>query len=185
METKEESTKVYKSYSFCKSIVYAIQAITGEKTHDILGTLVSEAENVFNANEIDITKRMEGRRYWEREKAARNYIYYPGTKLYLGIYVKLDSKNSGYVNGKYIRGEFNHAKYSFKLPQSYVEMTGEEFDNIAVDGMLTNSSFDFSPPKLKRPRTPAEKKKEREEKAALAKAKREFKKATKKAKKVP
>lgn len=59
-------------------------------------------------------------------------------------------------------------------------MNDSKYDEIAVDGMLTDTSFDFNEPSVKNPKTPAEKRKEQAEKRALAKAKREAKLAAKK-----
>lgn len=169
-------------YSFCKSLVYSIQAITRQKTHEILATLVSKADEVIAANEIDVTTKSITDS-WCSEISCRDYIFYPGTKMYLGIYVRIygSRKNPSSWSSPVI----NVVSYSFKLPQSYVRMTQQEFDDIAVDGMLTDSSFDFDKPTIKRPKTPAEQKKEREEKAALAKAKKEAKLAAKEARKIP
>lgn len=75
---------------------------------------------------------------------------------------------------------YNIVSYNFKLPQSYVKMNDSKYDEIAVDGMLTDTSFDFNEPSVKNPKTPAEKRKEQAEKRALAKAKREAKLAAKK-----
>ena len=178
LEEKEE-LHIRRDYSFCKSMVYAIQAITDEQTHDILATLVAEGDKLFMMHEIDITKPLN-RTGYHGEKKKRSYIYYPNTKLYLGIYVGIRTDDGGYYDvDTYIKGKSNHVSYSFKLPQTRIKMSQKEFDDIAVDGMLTDSSFNFDEPNLRRPSTPAEKKKKEQEYRALQKAKRELKKAQK------
>lgn len=142
---KRKPRKVIKNYSFCKSVVYVIQAITGEKTHDILTTLVSEAEKVIEYNKIDTHEHLNSG--WGQEKKARDYIYYPNTKLYLGIYIVLKAKRK---TNNYNSPLINELSYTFKLPQSYIKMTENEYDDMAVDGMLTDSSFDIQAPKLKK-----------------------------------
>ena len=167
--------KIDRKYSFCKSMVYAIQQITGEQTHDILSTLVSKGDELWVMHEIDPAETVS--LGWYNEVKKRDYIYYPGTKLYLGVYVQKHTSKGGYGNSS---DRINHLSYSFKLPQTYVKMNDKEYDDIAVDGMLMDSSFNFDEPTLKRPATPAEKKAKREEKQALAKAKRELKENAKK-----
>ncbi len=173
------SRKVKREYSFCRSLVFAIQSITGEKTHDILATLVSKAEEVIKVNEINVAKPIQDS--WYAQMKCRDYIYYPNTKLYLGVYINVVARHDGSWNSPIPL--YNIVSYNFKLPNSYVKMNQQEFDDIAVDGMLTDSSFNFDKPTIKRPKTPAELKKVEEDKQVLLKAKREIREAARAAKK--
>lgn len=161
--------EIRRQYSFCKSLVYAIQSITGDKTHDILARLVQEADQAIIDYEVDLEERRS--LSWFDAASAKKYFYYPGTKLYLGAYVIVRTAQD-YYGGKY----YNKVSYSFKLPQSYVNMDDKAYDDVAVDGLLTDSSFDFDKPTLKNAKTPKEKRDEANAKAELAKAKREAKK---------
>lgn len=171
---------IEREYSFCKSLVFAIQNITGDKTHEILAKLVSEADQALQEYEVDVNEKRSTGYY--AEDRIKKYIYYPGTKIYLGAYVGVRARKSHGTtqSGKKFRGMYNIVSYNFKLPQSYVKMNDSKYDEIAVDGMLTDTSFDFNEPSVKNPKTPAEKRKEQAEKRALAKAKREAKLAAKK-----
>lgn len=48
---------IEREYSFCKSLVFAIQNITGDKTHEILAKLVSEADQALQEYEVDVNEK--------------------------------------------------------------------------------------------------------------------------------
>lgn len=180
--------KVNRSYQFCKSMMYAIQAITGHKTHEIVSNLVSIADKIIESHEVDPSDphKKGFKSYYGKE--IKDYIYYPETKVYTGVYLKITADDAESYWGLKSGKKENSVSYSFKAPQSYIKLNDTEFDDLAADGMLMDYSLDIDEPNLRKTKTPAEKKAEADKKAAIAKAKREHKKALKeaaKAKKLP
>jgi len=178
---KAGDMRVVKTYNFCKSLVYAIQAITGKSTHDILGVLVEKGDALVKANEVAVDERIKSRSWWNPAKTYKDYMYYPGTELYLGVYMNISTEGE-YANGE--KEYYNSVRYSFKLPSSVVKMTEEEYNNIVIDGMLADASFNFDPPKLKPTVTPAEKRAKKEAQELKRKEKAAAK-LTKKKSKIP
>lgn len=170
LEKTKKKTLIRREYSFSKAMLFAIQALTGEKTHDIMATLVAKADEVLEKHEVDIHKVYD---YW-CPKCTRDYMYYPNTKLYLGAYVKVsshsESADKNNYNSKQVK--FNRITYSFKLPSACINLNEKEYDNIAADGILINFSEDLDAPKAKAPMTPAEKKRIQQEKLDAKSAKK-------------
>ena len=139
---------VIKNYTFSKSVIYAIQAITGEKTHTIISTLAAKGDEIIEKNKLQTNWTMNAC-YSDVNSSTREYLYYPNTKFYIGIYVNI-SKNDVY---NYDHGNeyltFVHIKYNVKLPQSMIHLTEQEYENLAVDGLLTDFSEDLEEPKIK------------------------------------
>ena len=154
MSGPRKPRKVNKHYQFCKSMMYAIQAITGHKTHEIIANLVSIADEIINSHEIDPSdphkKGFSGG--WGKE--IKDYIYYPETKVYTGVYLKIRGLDNDYY---WSEKKENEVSYSFKPPQSYIKLDDKEFDELIVDGMLMDYSLDFDEPNLRKTKTPAEK----------------------------
>ena len=174
--TKNKKTAlVRRYYNFNKSMMYAIQAITGEKTHDIFTTLVSKADELLASKKIDVEAVRNsynwGGSYYDKD-SVREYIFYPNTKLYLGIYVNVDGIND-YEDAKntshYSKTiNFNRVTYDFKLPTSSIKMDDQKFNDLTVDAVLIDFSESVEEPKLKNPLT-------YDEREALALEKRKIK----------
>lgn len=174
--SKKRKVKIVRSYEYQKSMLYAIQAITGEQTHDIIANLVSEADKHVEASGLDLAlspyenAKSSGSHSWSNERRLKKYMFYPGTGLYIGIYVLY----SDY--GRNSRGFVFDLKYNFKLPITSMKMDQKEYDDYITDGILCDASKDIDRPNMKSSLT----KEERKIKELQAKAKREHKAAQKK-----
>ena len=186
-EVPKKPREVKKKYEFCKSMMYAIQAITGHQTHEIMTNLVAIADEIIESHEIDTTSDDRTFQGWDG-RLIKDYIYYPETKVYLGIYLGIKEEYSyGKRYGKE-SDKYNRVKYSFKSPQSFIRLDDKKFDDIALDGMLMDFSIDFDEPNLIKTKTPAEKRAIVQQKADIARIKREERaalRAAKKANKIP
>jgi len=172
IKKKKKKNKICKSYKYQKSMLYAIQAITKEPTHEIIAKLVEEADAHIAASDIDLSRspkdnaRFDNR--WTYGRKLKKYMFYPETKLYLGLYVSYEEPD--WEN----RGKYNsELKYNFKLPTSSLELNQKEFDEYIADGILCDVSKDVERPQMNSTLT----KEEKEIKAKLAneKAKRKAK----------
>jgi len=156
----KDNHKVLREYEICRCLVTNIQSVTGHKTHEILSFLHSLAEECIAENELQVDKYDSDVSHYENSIAK--YSYYPDTKIYLGVSVirKVRSFHDEPYN--------NHCrvmivKYKFYTPSTFKKLTQEQFDDIAIDAMLTDFSMDFDPPAIKKKKTLIELKKEEEE----------------------
>lgn len=172
---KVKPVKVIKKYEYQKSMLYAIQALTGQQTHEIIANLVEEADKHLAESGIDLTKKPEENMlknnwgYSSSERRCHKYIFYPGTKLHLGIYANYS------IYGARREGGDALVKYNFKLPSSSLKMDQKEYDDYITDGILCDASKDVEKPELKGTLTAEEreiKEKLRKEKAKEYAAKR-------------
>lgn len=153
-KNKKEFEKV-REYEICKCLVTNIQSVTGHRTHDIIAYLSQSAETLLKDNNIDISKQLLDRKHLK----ARHYEYYPNTKIYLGVSVNhrreiIDEfTNSDDYNAK----EIQLTTFTFYTPSSFKKLSEIEYDEMVIDGMLTDSSHDFDPPKINKPKTIPEK----------------------------
>lgn len=172
---KVKPVKVIKKYEYQKSMLYVIQALTGQQTHEIIANLVEEADKHLADSGVDLTKkpednmRKDGWGYRNNERRCHKYMFYPGTELHLGIYVN-------YITyGARREGADAIVKYNFKLPSSSLKMDQKEYDDYITDGILCDASKDIEKPELKGTLTEEEreiKEKLRKEKAKQYAAKR-------------
>jgi hypothetical protein len=171
---------VERNYEFSQSLIYAIQGTTGEKTHEVMATLVSKADDLLKSHEIDIeTPQLVG---WSNDKNLRDYIFYPETKIHLGVYVHVAGRRDYSTRNKnrfrYTdTSDLNEVTYRFKLPTTTMKLNQKEYDDIALDGILMDESLDLEEPTIRKTKTPAEKRAAYEEKQAKIRAKREAKAA--------
>jgi len=169
---KKQANRIVKSYEYQKSMLYAIQAITNQQTHEILANLVEEADKVIANSDINLKEIMH--HSYRNERRLSKYMFYPGTKLYIGIYINYSVADYRTDQDKYD----SMLKYNFKLPTSLIKLDQKEFDEYITDGILCDSSKDIDKPKLKGTLT----QEERELRKLKADKKREAKEADKKAK---
>lgn len=161
MSSKLSAKKVVKEYEICRCLVTNIQSVTGHKTHEIISFLSSVAENCIKTNDFVVDKFVDLNRF--NDNSIKDYAYYPGTKIYLGVSITrlnvdvYENKPRNYV------GENMLVKYKFYTPTTVKKFTQEQFDDVVIDGMLTDFSMDFDPPSIKKPKTLVQKKKEIEE----------------------
>lgn len=153
-KNKKEFEKV-REYEICKCLVTNIQSVTGHRTHDIIAYLSQSAETLLKDNNIDISKQLSDRKHLK----ARHYEYYPNTKIYLGVSVNhrreiIDEFTS---SDDYNAKEIQLTTFSFYTPSSFKKLSEIEYDEMVIDGMLTDSSHDFDPPKINKPKTIPEK----------------------------
>lgn len=172
---KNRSITIDRSYQFQKSMMYAIQAITGHQTHEIIGKLVELAEKHIEDSDIDITllpKDNDNRgRGWGNERRLRTYAYYPDTEVHIGCYITFDDYQTK-------PGFQANLKFNFKLPSNSLKLNQKEYEEYITDGILCDASQDVEKPKLKGTLTKEEKearelkkKFDRAEKAKLKKLK--------------
>ena len=161
MSKKLSAKKVVREYEICRCLVTNIQSVTGHKTHEIISFLSSVAENCIKINDFSVDKFIDLNRF--DDHSIKDYVYYPGTKIYLGVSVTRSNVDA-YENGSrsYI-GQNMLVKYKFYTPTTIKKFTQEQFDDVVVDGMLTDFSMDFDPPSIKKPKTLVQRKKEIEE----------------------
>ena len=153
--------KVIKEYEICRCLVTNIQSITGHKTHEILSFLSSIAENCIKENDFIVDKFVDT--YMFTDNTIKGYAYYPETKVYLGVSVTRSSIDERGSHGKHVMSENMLVKYKFYTPTTVKKFTQEQFDDVVIDGMLTDFSMDFDPPSIKKPKTLVQKQKEIEE----------------------
>ena len=149
-----------REYDICRCLVTNIQSITGHKTHEILSFMHSLAEECIAENGLKVDKYDKNVLY--NQAAVMKYTYYPNTKTYLGVSVvriwdSFRDDNSDSYNYVMI------VKYKFYTPVTVKKLTQEQFDDIVIDAMLTDSSMDFDPPSIKKKKTLLELKQEEEE----------------------
>jgi hypothetical protein len=150
---KKELDKI-REYEICKCLVTNIQAVTGHRTHDIIAYLSQSAETLLKENQIDISKELPNRDH----QKARQYEYYPDTKIYLGVSVHHRREEiQEVINGNYDYKEIQLTTFSFYTPSSIKKLSEIEYDELIIDGMLTDSSHDFDPPKINKPKSIPEK----------------------------
>lgn len=146
---KRKPVKVEKTYEYQKSMLYAIQALTGEQTHEIIANLVEEADEHLLDSGVDIKKHPSDNMlknsygYSSTERRCHKYMFYPGTELHLGIYVNYSTY------GTRRKGIDAIIKYNFKLPTSSLKMSQQEYDDYITDGILCDSSKDIEKPEMK------------------------------------
>jgi len=151
-KTKYKKGQLIKKYEFSQSLMYIIQAITNEKTHDIYAKLIEEA----NALMKTIKFKFKSTDY-ERAKYLKKYIYYPNTKIYLGVYVIVEQQVLNTLNGETsisystysLRDDFvpvDQVRYNFKLPISSIKMNETEYANLEADAILTDYSEEIEKP---------------------------------------
>lgn len=161
MSKKLSAKKVVKEYEICRCLVTNIQSVTGHKTHEIVSFLSSVAENCIKINNFAIDKFEYINRF--EDNSIKDYVYYPGTKIYLGVSISRTNIDAyDHFNDNYL-GENMLVKYKFYTPTTVKKFTQEQFDDVVVDGLLTDFSMDFDPPSIKKPKTLVQRKKEREE----------------------
>lgn len=159
--SKNLAKKVVREYEICRCLVTNIQSVTGHKTHEIISFLSSMAENCIKINDFNVDKFIDIDRF--QDNSVKDYAYYPGTKVYLGVSItrtNIDAYEN--VSRRYI-GENMLVKYKFYTPTTIKKFTQEQFDDVVVDGLLTDFSMDFDPPSIKKPKTLVQRKKEMEE----------------------
>lgn len=171
---KRKKNRIAKTYEYQNSMLYAIQALTGEQTHEILTKLVEEADKHIASSNINLKAPVDeelnrGRGFCGYERRIHKYMFYPRTKLYMGLYVS-------YQQASYPidRSKFDGVlKYNFKLPSSSLKLDQKEFDEYITDGILCDSSKDVDKPIMRGTMTEEERevkvlqaKKLKEEKAA-------------------
>lgn len=177
-------------YEYQKSLLYTIQSITGENTHDIMANLLSNIENHMVKCDFDpkLTPggNIVGEDGWRSrtEKRYKSYMFYPGTNLYVGMYaVYRHSYRSDFC---YFEKDWRKAnklcekwkwviKFSFKLPTSSIKMGQEEYDNFMTDGVILDASDDVDKPGLK----PSQTKEEADKAKELSKEKQKLKRQQK------
>lgn len=154
MSKKKELHKV-REYEICKCLVTNIQAVTGHRTHDIISYLSKSAETLLRENNIDMTKQLPD----TKPLKARQYEYYPNTKIYFGVSF---NHRREYID-EFINDDDYNAKeiqlttFYFYTPSSVKKLSEIEYDELIIDGMLTDSSHDFDPPKINKPKSIPEK----------------------------
>ena len=160
MSKKLSAKKVVKEYEICRCLVTNIQSVTGHKTHEIVSFLSSVAENCIKINNFAIDKF----EYIDifGDNSVKDYVYYPGTKIYLGVSISRTNIDAYDDKDNYV-GENMIVKYKFYTPTTVKKFTQAQFDDVVVDGLLTDFSMDFDPPSIKKPKTLVQRKKEREE----------------------
>lgn len=149
---KKKKLTIEKSYDFQKSMLYAIQSTTQEPTHEIIANLVENIDEHAKAAGLDITKTPEQNvnspswtfSYGGNEKRIRKYMYYPGTKIYVGMYLVY----SDYQTDDRDQNADGYLRYSFKLPTTSLKMDQQEYDDYITDGILCDSSKDVEEPDL-------------------------------------
>ena len=161
MSKKTFTKKVIKEYEICRCLVTNIQSITGHKTHEIISFLSSVVENCIKENDFIVDKFVDINRF--TDNTIKDYTYYPGTKVYLGVSVTRSFIDAHDPYGNYIGGDNMLVKYKFYTPTTVKKFTQEQFDDVVIDGMLTDFSMDFDPPSIKKPKTLVQKQKEIEE----------------------
>lgn len=158
-KNKKELEKV-REYEICRCLVTNIQSVTGHRTHDIIAYLAKSAETLLKENNIDISKQLLDK----MPLKARQYEYYPDTKIYFGVSFNHRREiidefvNSDDYNAK----EIQLTTFSFYTPSSIKKLSETEYDELIIDGMLTDSSHDFDPPKINKPKSIPEKIAEKE-----------------------
>lgn len=153
-KNKKEFEKV-REYEICKCLVTNIQSVTGHRTHDIIAYLSQSAETLLKDNNIDISKQLLDHKHLK----ARHYEYYPNTKIYLGVSVnhRREIINEFTSSDDYNAKEIQLTTFTFYTPSSFKKLSEIEYDEMVIDGMLTDSSHDFDPPKINKPKTIPEK----------------------------
>lgn len=151
VEIKRKPLKIAKSYEYQKSMLYAIQALTNEPTHEILANLVTEADKHIAASDIDLTKtprenKRSGTYNYGQERRSSKQMFYPGTKLHVGLYMLYSETSWNYrskVKEKYM------LKYNFKFPSTALKLDQNEYDEYIADGILCEASKDVEEPEMK------------------------------------
>lgn len=145
---KKRKVKLEKKYEYQKSMLYAIQALTNEPTHEIIANLVEEADKHMADSGIDLEADPKDNMlkdswgHTNNERRIQKYMFYPGTELYLGIYVLLTKYNRS-------PGFDATLKYNFKLPTSALKMNQSEYDEYITDGILCDASKDVEKPEMR------------------------------------
>lgn len=191
-KVNKKPIKVVKSYEYQKSMLYAIQTLTGQQTHEIIANLVEEADKHLKESNIDVTLKPRDNEsrssygYRSSERRCQKYMFYPGTELYVGIYVTYTEYGIDYhYDEKGNRKKIDaFLKYNFKLPSSSIKMDQKEYDDYITDGILCDASKNVEKPEMKGTLTKEEieiREAQRKERArAKAAAKRAAKKKSKK-----
>ena len=139
--------KILKKYEFQKSMMFAIQAITGHQTHEIMAILVEEADKHLQESQVDLTLSPKENHYqnnsysYSSEKRLRQYKFYPGTELYIGSYILYTDYDTNGFDAR--------LNYSFKFPVSSLKLDEDEYNEYITDGILCDSSKDIDKPVLK------------------------------------
>jgi len=149
VEIIRKPLKIVKTYEYQKNMLYAIQTLTGQPTHEILANLVIEADKHIEASDIDLSKtpkenKRRGSYNYGIERRSSKQMFYPGTKLHIGLYMMYCDTDYRTRNlGKYI------LKYNFKFPTTTLKLDQKEYDEYMADGILCAASKDVEKPDLK------------------------------------
>jgi hypothetical protein len=165
---REREFKVVRWYEYSQPLMYIIQKLTNKQTHEILSDLVDEADKFIIECGIDVNDETFQQSYrYNRTKRLKKYITFPGTDVYMGVYVGI-SRSTHYEHDTGKMWNCNRVEYSFKLPTKNIRLREDEYESMVLDGMLIDDSEEISKPEMTRTKTKAE----RDAKEAERKAKR-------------
>lgn len=165
MSKQKKNQKIVREYEICRCLITNIQSITGHKTHDIIAFMDEVSQRCLKDNGLDATKFPKKNKYQCYDVdylTVKDYDYYPGTKVYLGVSITFDIES---YHGDY--DETMNIKYKYYTPATTKKLNESQYDEMVVDAMLTDTSLDFDPPSIKKGKTLLQKQqeeKEREEK---------------------
>lgn len=167
------------------TLMLIIQKTTGEKTHEILNTVISEFNKMIKEIEFDLSSKKAGatwqrdpysgwnnkpsRMCWYSSVKRRNRILtYPNTDIKLNLKVTCSYSHyeghrsiqttDGTYKSRKVPENTNHVTVVVELPIKKLKFSTTDINDILADGDIFDVSTDVAEPELKQSKPPRKKK---------------------------